>query len=553
MRSKKEAKHNFQLIWNLDLRVNSSRCLIHLLFRNVKTGYYIIDTIPPELLSYCTVGSYFAKGRKKIKEQASGTVRKFTIKSTEHNKILRVQDALTDSEYDLSLTDTGYQGEFTENLAITCKNQQCLVFHCDGMKVIIPCAVLAGVYYFKSTSLREAIFSRKLKSLYEDYSLDAGTRHARITMKPGAADSDAKVIARFLSSDFAERRMLEIPNSLLVNRHEPQRIVADFPINQDITIKARGHLAPNPEGGETFVVFQVLEEDSLFPFDSISIDRRMYENDFPDGEPETFPVTATNSGKNLTTSNPSSRYIRRILLNHVNITNCNARAIRETKDYIPTPRKDEGKTPKLIPGGNYVELSNQYDYPSDDTAIAKAKVERDDGDIVEPNDYSMPLDDFERMVRALKGGKQANDGGMFIVVTRFSLSRQLVWQRQRGPRNRPSLRETYDKTDENRRECAYVWFRYQERNVCLVEIDQPGLPSGCSTYVLTSQDVVTRDMADEVVRDYVEREPFEETKRSLKSKGVILERKNHPHTNSSDHQTAWCDRLLNIVSACESV
>ncbi|WP_238378948.1 hypothetical protein [Geobacter metallireducens] len=548
MRSE-DPRNRFQLVWILNLNVSSSRCLIRLLFKNVKTGYYLADTIPPELLSYCTVGSYFAKGRKLIKEPALGTVRKFTVNSSEHNKIVRIQDALTDLEYDLSLTSTRYQSDFTKNNSAICKNQQCLVFHCDDMKIVIPCAVLAGVYYFKSTSLREAVFSQNLKRLHEDYSLDDSTLHAKITMKPGAADSDAKSIVRFLANGFAGSRMRMVRNSVNADSGQFQRLKVDFPVNQEITIKARGHLATNPEGGKTFVVFQVLEEDSLFPFDSITIDRRTYEIDDPDGDTETFPALTAKSGKNLAPSNPSSRYIRRILQNHVSIANCNARAIRENKDYIPTPRKDEGKVPKLMPGDKDVELSTQQDYPMDDIAIAKAKVERDDGDAAEPDDYSMPLDDFVRLVRGLKGYRLVNEDSSIAAVTRISLSRQPVWQRQRGSR-KPSLRETYGNTAEKRRECAYVWFRYREKYVCLVEIDQSGLPSGCSTYVLISSTVVTRDLADEVVRDYVERELFDETQKSLRRKGIVLERKNHPHKDSVEHLSAWRNRLIEIIAVC---
>lgn len=545
MRSEKESRNTFQLVWNLDLQVSSSSCLIKLLFKNIDTGYFIIDSIPPELLSYCTIGSHFKNG-KLIKARPIGTIHEFTINSTEANTIVDTKDALADAEYGLSLRSKYVSSEFKDKLSSICKSQKCLVYHYNNTNIVIPCSVLAGAYYFKSTSLREAVFSRKLEILKENIKFDSVSRYAKITLKPGAADSDAKVIARFLSNEFAKNRFNMISNHLYATRGMPQQIKADFPVAQELTIKARGQLSTNPAGGQTFVVFQLLREDSHFPFDTLDIERRKYESEGANGEPTSFPALSTTSGENMTTSNPASDYIRRTLNNHVTIENPNQDSIRENKLYISTSRAEEEKAVLPIPSSDDVQLSTQPEISSDGQSVARSNVETVDDQSNWSAGYEMTLDEFKQMVEKLERNRVVDGSFYSNTVTNFTISRQHVWQRKRSGKMRASLRETYKGTS-NKRECLYVSFCYEGKHIYLVEIDQSGLPGGCSTYVLISQKPIEKKIANNVVRDYVEGKKLKDLQEELASLGIIFESKHHPRSISDDHLNAWRMRLLEII------
>lgn len=96
-------------------------------------------------------------------------------------------------------------------------------------------------------------------------------------------------------------------------------------------------------------------------------------------------------------------------------------------------------------------------------------------------------------------------------------------------------------------------FTYDGKNVCLVEIDQLGLPRGYSTYLLISWKSIGDDIAKSVEKDYVVGKALVKTQIELKSENIILESKHHPRSNSADHQKAWRNRVLDVIAACKSV
>ena len=128
MRGQNQTKHTFQLVWNLDLNITSSCCLINLIFKNTLTGYYLVDSIPPELLSYCTIGSFFKNGIKVKDTKPLGDIIPITIRSSENNNISQINNLITDSEYDLSL-NMDFNSSFLDHQSLICKRQLCLMCH----------------------------------------------------------------------------------------------------------------------------------------------------------------------------------------------------------------------------------------------------------------------------------------------------------------------------------------------------------------------------------------------------------------------------------------
>lgn len=526
----------YTLLWATDLHYLPGHCSISLLFKNIEGDFYITDSIPPELLSYCTIGSFFKEGKKLENMPPTGDILRFTISSTAHNRIVLAKDAITDAEYPLTFPTTGDNATFLFNITEFCKHQHCLVFQSEGLKIVIPSFVIGGTYYFKSTSMREQVFSQKLEGLYEWIKIDSETKNAEILLKPGASDQDASDIVRFATNGFARNRWDMIMNYIRKRNGQYNPLKVDLPVQQDISILARGNFSENPEGGKTFVVFEILEENSRFPFDTISLLRRRYDSSGRDLM--TISVSDSKDSDRMTHSSPAAREIQKILKERVRISNPNEKAIVKTKTYIePDPR---GKKEYLIVGvkrEGEVDLSAQQEKNSA-KKISKAKIERNQEETVAG--YEMSLDEFVQMASELK----EMEG-----ITGWSYSEQLVWQKPRyNGKKRLSQKESYDGTEGNRRRCGYVSFQHQWKQVCLVEIDQRGLPNGCSTFVLCSAEHEAVAEADKVVKWYVEAVTQEKISARLAKVGVVFQVKHHPSSNSEADRSSWISRLLTILS-----
>lgn len=537
-----EKGRTFELIWITDLFYLPGRCSISLLFRDVENkGYrYKLDSIPPELLSYCTVGSFFKEGKKLHRLKPKGEEISFKINSTSINQIVPIVRAITDSEYNLDFLAEQQNSSYHHNITAYCKHQNCLVFRDDFTKVVIPCSVIAGTYYFRSTSMREQVLCQNLKGLYEWCYIDPDTHHAEILMKPGASDNDASHIARFANNGFAFNRCEMIMNHIRATGNRPPiPIKTDFPVKQELTITARGHLADNPEGGKTFIVFEILKENSEFPFKSITIVRRRYD---PSTGRDMMVLSAldSDSSDRMVNTPPAAREIRKIIEKHVRFSNPNEEAMPTAKEYIePNPNK---KGEYRLVSKEAMEEANLSAQRRKNVEQKTAKAQITHRQNREPcnSGYEMSLDEFILMVSMLK----EREG-----VTEWSYSEQPVWKKstKKEMRHR-SLKETYDGEEATRRRCAYFSFHYFAKRVCLVEIDQRQLPSGCSTFVLFSTKHEAVKEADNVVKWFVEGLAQEKMRAQLVKEGVTFKVKHHPPSNSKTDASNWVSRLIKIIT-----
>lgn len=81
----------------------------------------------------------------------------------------------------------------------------------------------------------------------------------------------------------------------------------------------------------------------------------------------------------------------------------------------------------------------------------------------------------------------------------------------------------------------------------MVEIDQEGLPNGCSTFVLVSSGPDVLKEAETIVRWYVESLKQDIMVQRLASKGISLETKRHPSSKSLKDISNWGNTLLEKI------
>ncbi|TSK07737.1 MAG: hypothetical protein FPO08_00010 [Geobacter sp.] len=305
----------FRILWPLDLELSSSSQKIKLLLRNERNGFYLVGAVAPEYLFYCTIGSRFKEG-KKLEGPGLGNVFSFRVTSQDRNTVLLASNAITEDEYSLSHSYQTNNPDGSPRLVDYgkyCKHQRCLVFN-DGVdKIVIPCAVIAATYYFTSISMREQVFAQNLRGLYAFANVDPATREATILMKPGAGDDDIARIARFAIDPHAEKCWDAIMNLIRRDqwigkngiKHCP--ITADIPVVQDLDLKVRGLRTANNRGGNTTVVFEILEENSRYPFERLRPQRhspgsrtgeeQLFSPSLSKADPKPIVVNTPSSGK----------------------------------------------------------------------------------------------------------------------------------------------------------------------------------------------------------------------------------------------------------------
>lgn len=530
-----EKGRTFRLLWALDLVSDSSQCFASLAFQNVKTGFIIIDRIPPELLSYCSAGTYFCDG-KKLPLPVDGQIHQFTINSTDNNQIIDASEAFTDEAYDLSLNASCHK------YATAARHQSCFVQQVGNTTIVIPCFVIAATYYFKSTSLRETILSRKLGSLFHECTLDEDFKHAVIHLKDAANVRDAQYIARLQLSEFALQRINLCKDHLYANKDATyKRLKIDFPVKQPLKITARGRLTSNPDGRKTFIVFQIIEEDSLSPFDSIDVHYEKRED--PSDSAANFPAKLTKHTNQMLMESPATNIVRRFLEGSPTVENRHRKEVRENR--IPTIKNTTGEqSPYPEYDNTSTDLSSQPSAPTDNPVSEATIQEKDPGDAVRA---AFDLEEFGKLAQPLQDYSAFTEYGEAITVTEYSSSNKIVCKRNNGA-NILTLKESYDHTNSKRRKCVYVTFKVLNRHVCLIEIDQTGLPSkGCSTMVLISTESISDENANLSVKGYVHGHDLEKRAADMGKKSIIFLTKKHPTLGDEAGYIVWRHQLMRKI------
>lgn len=528
----------FRIIWVLGLVSDSSQCYVSLLFQNIISGYTIVDVIPPELLSYCAVGSHIRDGQKTFVHPPVGQRLKFTIDSTDNNPFIEAGKAFSDDTYDLTLNNRNYY-------LPDCRQQLCFVQQSGNTKIIIPCFVLAAAYYFKSSSLREAILVRKLESLFHECTLDQDTRHATIRLTDAGNVGDARCIARLQLDDFAQQRLNLCKDHLYANKYDNydslKSLKIDFPVKQQLTIKARGCLSENIDGSKTFVVFEIIEEDSNFPFDTIDIyHNRQEESSAGAGS---YPENRTKNSRNLSMLNPSPNIVRQFLESSPCLENLNEERVKEFRIPILKNSSSEQKSSYPVYENTPSDLSSQPIAPTEaPVAVANIREKKSGEDKI-----SFNLDEFNKLVSPLGTDSESTADEAYREITDYKCEIGTVWKRSWAT-SCLSLKESYDHSPTNRRKYAYVTFKYLEQNICLLELDQISLPgNGCSTLILISTHEINKETCDLCIMGYVLNESLSRRGSALSEKEIRLQIKKHPQLGDEVGYSSWRRKVMEKI------
>jgi len=241
--------------------------------KNHKNSYTFKKELAPELVrSRYKVGNIYKHGRQELRID-SDEIAYFKINtSSPALKEKLIKEVLLPQDYRDIL------GEKLFNLQLL-KDCFCYEIETENATLIIPSAAVAAHYYFRSSSLRKAVFSGNLKVLYSE---GIKSKHnAMITLTSVASKNDALFVYRFATDEYAKDAFLDISryiaNKLAYNAK--QRINTDsipikarFPAQEEFLIKLSFiKLTPGANGKDRLYVGRIVNDGSTFDFDELTV------------------------------------------------------------------------------------------------------------------------------------------------------------------------------------------------------------------------------------------------------------------------------------------
>lgn len=508
------------------------------LFQVCQSNKYVKTNIFPEYSP--SLGTFYKNGREYGVEQPIGQKISISIdESKRKNTIKRISQIIYDTEYNLN-TPNILNGEKRYVNIMKNKLQYCIVFENSSQVIIFPCSVIGARYYFTSTAMRRQIFAHHLDGLYEGPININDDGEAKIIIKSGVPDSDAKYIILFAKDEYAKKQWLALKNNLLkekkllIQAGRDSSVIPlfiDFPFAQTMNMDVRVLRFKN-NYKEKILVLEILKERaSIFNFKKITLIRREHRKAI---NTKVIMLEDCKTADSITTKEPAYN-LKPIKIKNIGEDNIEELQIEIQKEYLPP--KDSETIAMFKRGNQKIDVSSAQPHISGDTSTRFGLVERVTEEDNLRNKEVFTLDDFVEMVKGLKFIDGVTD---FLINPKSYIP-------LRGKKIL-SLKEYYDKENKKRRLFIHVTFDYKGYSVCLVEIDQNKLPSGTSTYILVSgKGSFDYEDVKSLLRLYVNNTEIEDIVKEFSRQDIRFLCKNHPKAKKEELYERWRRTLLQKI------
>jgi hypothetical protein len=530
-----DANHwkTFELIHVLDMLVKGDMRYYRLLFKEIKTGMYIIEEIAPELLFQFSTGKFYRDSY--LTEDAPLGQKKEILLSgnPDEYKIFHMDDIINDNSF--------YDHWFRVNNDIVSfsneiKSQYCIVYKYKNETIVLP-AYLAGLkFFFVSTNLRRRIFDSRPENLYFSIE-DEQNKVPIIKLKPGVAFSDGAYLIHYAQSQHARKswkNILDAFNSELRNSpprtwHIPLKIT--LPFIKKIKMLVRYSRLPN----NTILIHEIMDHESFFSFKSMKIIMQGRED-----EVSRVTITKKNRRKkrrmNKKSPNSSNTY--------AGIRNRVEEQIQKYQDikieYITEETKhSSGDSSLYLESNESTELSSVDPKGEGDDGTSHLNVNQ--GDKKKPKSQTnrckkiFTLDNFQKIYQLI-----AKEEG--VVSPSLFVRNRYPYRADRGKCN---IKEVYDiKRCKNRRMWHYFRFIYKDKHIVVMDIDQQGLSTGSSFFVLYATRIIKDCVLSQLLCDYAGGKKIRELQEEFVGEEITFSVKRHKCPSINNHEKIWMFNLL---------
>ena len=531
----------FKLHYIADISTKPGENRYHAIFRSIKarTDFDLTEEIPPELLSYYVIGTFYRNGKRLPNEYLGLEPIKFPLADGEILKIKEINE----------ITKHKIPADAKKYIKLI-ENQYAYFGRIDGYSVIIPCHVIGSAFYFTSTTMRKRIFDSKIESLYYKTGFDDIKGYPYIILKTGVPDSDAAFAYFYAVNKEARLKWHSIKNNLYLEKKalDDKKAFSGFvPLKIDFHIEGKFEIFAitlKDEASKRIFVYKILNAESLvYNYDKIII--RRYSKDTNKEFDETTrdimqnPIYRTKTKKTGIISNEAPSY-----RNSIKIIEDDGEddffGIEKIKEII---NKDDNELDKEKGNINFVSgkeakdlsFSQLRDVRNSNTRPAETKKAE--------QDY-FSLDDFKELAKTFKEKYDE-----FIEKDCFIISEPTKLPVRKG-KKRLNIKESYDGRNLRKYITARFVFTGGEahKNVLLIELDQKYSGKGFSTYILIGENIITAAQKTDFLRRYLLNMNLDNIENYLSTQDIGLVRKKHPDKSYKGKSfERWCKDLYKKI------
>lgn len=550
MQSEKGKHSNYKLNAILGIKYNHENKYSHNLlvqFQNIKTNFIETVEVAPELLRYkFKIGNTYKEGKfvNKDNNQLEKYLEIDTFKMKEQIPLYKVlskdsiKSVLGESEFNAF--------KFGSNF--------CYVHENEDERYIIPSYIVALYYYFRSSSMKEALYKSNPFNLYDKTNSNLTDKsNAILVLESHASKLDGPFIYRFLTNETSQKGFIDFSRSISSFKNKMDMvnkvtnivpITALFPTRETFNIKIRYvEIKDTLSNKKTFLVNEIQNDDSTLDFEKLTILKKKRK----DGEIDTDGEDKLNiKGRkpkkrktNVVTRTPSLIYGTHTIKELENNQNLSL----QNKDVIYSSLEEKGGNISITTGDEKkgeVSVSFSKGTSSGDETAQQSKLENDD---TNKNNLSKPPI-FDIFLESIDFIENSN------LVSEFFYDDV--------PKNIPV---SYTKNNEitsicmiNNRIKQYVtcFFEYNHTNIVLLEVESEN--NDFATWVIASKESVPEEDIIKILEmRYSEQKLLEEIKQEYNNLNS-LKFNTHRHAQINDeneHEEVlerWLLRLLYKVS-----
>lgn len=509
------------------------------LVQDRKTNFVRKEEFPPDILRRrFKMGRVYLAGKQiDIEaEQKSGYVSINT--ALESAEQVQLKSVLTDVDFIQIMHGSTYHRDLL-------RDSWCYQFETDEATLIIPSAVLALYFYFRSSSMKEALLYGNLDSLYNPVESDFSNKaEPLIVLRSKAALFDGPFLYRYITNNPAKQSFLDFSRYISNYRHKISAdqikshfipIKAKFPLRTTFDIVVRYHelnmslLELKPK----WFVTSIVNDSMSFEFEKITVLKGTKATDDPT---KTRKFVYKKRKPRSTTPRvrpapPSNIYGPNKMTDRDDDLNLGLRGkdiIYGSKSIPADPRSQKSeKSDRIVDQG--------FGYGNSTGATQRSTVEtQDKSTTVRPPNFDI----FNMCLEFLE------NSGVFGDITTSSGFDQVVSSDQKL-----NSRNSFDGVPKRYITAACSFDDYE---ILLVEVESDTMDF--ATWVLVSRNIIAESTVLDLIRlRYSEDKKLEEIQQKYNGVNTVLFlRKKHPPMEengdiSDDSLENWANRLLLII------
>lgn len=278
MQTEKGKHSNYKLNAILGIKYNHENKYSHnflVQFQNIKTNFVETVEVAPELLRYkFKIGNIYKEGKfvNKDTNQFEKYLEIDTSKMKEQVPLYKVlskdsiQSTLGNSEFNVFKFGSNY----------------CYVHENKEERYIIPAYVIVLYYYFRSSSMKEALYKSNPFNLCDRKNSNLTDKsNAILVLESNASKLDGPFIYRFLTNEISKKGFIDFSRSIssFKNKMDMENkvtniipITALFPTRETFNIKIRYvEIKDTLSNKKTFFVNEIQNDDSTLDFEKLTV------------------------------------------------------------------------------------------------------------------------------------------------------------------------------------------------------------------------------------------------------------------------------------------